>query len=63
MNVPVIVVNKRIERIAIWDGARYINGRPHGSNWKPYWDVIIRFESEEDARRFLDKVEHGVIAL
>jgi len=54
MNKPVIIENARVERFEVWDGVRLVNGRPHGSNWKPCWEAIFRFGSEEEAARFVE---------
>lgn len=43
----------RIQSLESYDGPGYANGRIHGSKWKRVWEVVARFESEEEAMSFL----------
>lgn len=45
----------RIQTAETWDGYAYVNGRVHGSKWRKVWEVVVRFDSEEEARAFMGR--------
>ncbi|MFH1739562.1 MAG: hypothetical protein ABIH23_11190 [bacterium] len=47
----------RIKTAETWDGYAYVNGRIHGSKWKRVWEVVVRVDSEEEARAWIDHLK------
>ncbi len=39
----------RTTRIEVADGHNTVNGRLHGINWQPRWEVTATFDTEQEA--------------
>lgn len=42
-----------LKRIEVADGFNLVNGRPHGFNYVPRWEITLNFDTLEEAEQFM----------
>jgi hypothetical protein len=46
----------RIQKVEIAKGHCEVNGRLHGLNWLPQWEVTVTFDTEVEAIEFMQEL-------
>lgn len=54
--IPTTYPRACLSEAQVAEGYRVIRGRSHGFNWKPIYRVTVEFESEVEAREFLESL-------